>query len=184
MRKIIAFENISLDGFASGPGGEIDWAVHDDEVTQLGQEGHSSADLFLFGRKTYEMMAGFWPTPAGMTANKVFADIMNKTAKIVFSRTLEKAGWENTKIEREITEEKILALKQQTGKNIMIFGSISIVRQLLDFKMIDALQLMLNPVVLGKGKPMFDSEAEMSLALQSARTFTSGIVMLTYRPSW
>ena len=96
MGKIIAFENVTLDGFMAGPNGEIDWAIRDDEVTQNSKEGNDSIDLYLFGRVTYDMMASFWPTPAGKSANPVFAEVLNNTPKIVFSTTLKKADWQNT----------------------------------------------------------------------------------------
>jgi dihydrofolate reductase len=183
MRKIIVFENYSLDGFIAGPEGELHWTVRDDEVTQMSQEGEQSKDLFLFGRKTYEMMAGFWPTPAGQAANPVFAEILTTTPKIVISSTLNNPGWKNTTVVNEISREKILRVKQEPGKNIMIFGSISVVQQLAGMKLIDEYQLLVNPVVLGKGKPLFPEDQKQSMKLLSTRTFKSGIVMLTYAPA-
>ena len=96
MRKIIVFENVTVDGFMGGPHGEIDWAIRDDEVTQNSREGQGITDLFMFGRVTYDMMASFWPTPVGKSANPFFANALNNTPKIVFSRTLEKADWQYT----------------------------------------------------------------------------------------
>jgi dihydrofolate reductase len=182
MSKIIVFENYSLDGFTAGPEGELHWTIRDDEVTKMSQEGQESKDLFLFGRKTYEMMAGFWPTPAGQAANPVFAEILTKTPKIVFSATLKYPEWENTTTVKEITREGILRIKQETGKNIMILGSVSIVQQLAGMKLIDEYQLMINPVVLGKGRPLFPEDRKQNFRLLSSRIFKSGIVLLTYAP--
>ncbi len=183
MRKIHVFENITLDGFMAGPRGEIDWAIRDDEVTQLSREGQDSADLFMFGRITYDMMASFWPTPAGISANPVFAEILNKAPKLVFSRTLTKANWQNTELAPDLSEEKVLALKRQPGKAIMIFGSATVVDELSRFGLIDEYQLILNPVVLGKGKRLFsDREGRVNLELAEARAFKSGLVFLRYRP--
>lgn len=183
MRKILAFENVTLDGFMAGPNGEIDWAIRDDEVTEYSKEGNESTDTFLFGRVTYDMMASFWPTPMGKSTNPVFAEALNNAPKIVFSRTLKKADWQNTEVVREITREKILALKQQLGKNMLIFGSGSLVDQLTKLGLIDEYQLMLNPVILGKGIPLFkDTTEKMNLTLIQTRTFKSGIVLLKYQP--
>ena len=110
MRKIIVFENVTLDGFMAGPNGELDWAIQDDEVTQNSKEGNDSVDTFLFGRVTYEMMASFWPTPMGKSINPVFADALNNTPKIVFSTTLKNADWQNTEVAQELTKEEILKL--------------------------------------------------------------------------
>ena len=183
MRKIIVFENVTLDGFMAGPNGELDWAIQDDEVTQNSKEGIDSIDTFLFGRVTYDMMASFWPTPTGKSANPVFAEALNNTPKIVFSTTLKKADWQNTEVVQELTKEEILKLKQLPGKNMMIFGSGTLVEQLTKLGLIDEYQLMLNPIVLGKGKPLFkDTTDRMNLTLVRAKTFKSGIVLLQYQP--
>jgi dihydrofolate reductase len=183
MRKILVFENVTLDGFMAGPNGELDWAVRDDEVTEYSKEGHDSTDMFLFGRVTYDMMASFWPTPMGKSANPVFAEALNNTPKIVFSTTLKKADWQNTEVVQEITKEEILKLKQLPGKNMMIFGSGTLVEQLTKLGLIDEYQLMINPIVLGKGKPLFKGITDrMNLTLVQTKTFKSGIVLLQYQP--
>jgi dihydrofolate reductase len=183
MRRIIVFENVTVDGYFAGLNGELDWAVRDEEVTQDSKEGQGSTDLFLFGRVTYEMMASFWPTPAGMAANPVFAEALSNTSKIVFSKALMKSDWQHTKVMNEIDKDAILELKQQPGKTIMIFGSRSIVNQLARLGLIDGYQLLVNPVVLGKGKPLFTEATErFSLKLANAKVFKSGIVMLQYEP--
>ena len=183
MRKIIVFENVTLDGFMAGPNGELDWAIQDDEVTQNSKEGNYSIDTFLFGRVTYDMMASFWPTPTGKSANPVFAEALNNTPKIVFSTTLKKADWQNTEVVQELTKEEILKLKQLPGKNMMIFGSGTLVEQLTKLGLVDEYQLMVNPVVLGKGKPLFNNITDrMNLNLVSSKTFKSGLVLLRYQP--
>ncbi len=182
MRKIIVFENVTLDGFMAGSKGEIDWAIRDEEVTQYSKEGQDSTAMFLFGRVTYEMMASFWPTPAGKSANPVFAEVLNNTPKIVFSTTLKKADWHNTQVIKELTKDEILKLKQQPGKNMMIFGSGTIVNQLTKLELVDEYQLMVNPVILGKGKPLFkDIKDRINLKLLNTKTFSNGIVLLQYQ---
>jgi dihydrofolate reductase len=182
MRKIMVFENVTLDGFMAGPNGELDWAIQDEEVTQYSKEGQGSTDMFLFGRVTYDMMASFWPTPAGKSANPVFAEVLNNSSKIVFSSTLEKADWQNTEVVKELTKDELLKLKQQPGKNMMIFGSGTIVNQLTNLGLIDEYQLMVNPVILGKGKPLFkDIKDRMNMKLVKTKTFNNGIVLLQYQ---
>ena len=182
MRKIIVFENVTLDGFMAGPNGELDWAIQDDEVTQNSKEGNYSIDTFLFGRVTYDMMASFWPTPTGKSANPVFAEALNNTPKIVFSTTLKKADWQNTEVVQELTKEEILKLKQLPGKNMMIFGSGTLVEQLTKLGLIDEYRLNMNPVVLGSGIPLFAGlQQPINLQLVHAKTYDSGVVGLHYR---
>src|SRR5712691_1815762 len=108
MRKIIVFENVTLDGFMAGPNGELDWAIQDDEITQSSKEGQDSTDMFLFGRVTYEMMASFWPTPAGKSANPVLAEVLNNSPKSLLSTTLQTADWQNTEVSNELTKDELL----------------------------------------------------------------------------
>ena len=184
MRKLIVFENVTVDGFMAGLNGEIDWAIRDDEVTQNSREGQGITDLFMFGRVTYDMMASFWPTLVGKSANPVFANALNNTAKIVFSRTLEKADWQHTRVVKELNKEEILHIKQEPGQNIMIFGSGSLVEQLTNLGLIDEYHLMVNPVLLGKGQPLFKNVRDrVNLKLFNTRTFSSGIVLLQYQPT-
>jgi dihydrofolate reductase len=184
MRKIIVFDNVTLDGFMAGPNGELDWAIQDDEVTAYSKEGQDSIDTFLFGRVTYDMMASFWPTPAGQSANPVFAEALNTSPKIVFSSTLKKAEWQHTEVVKELTKDEILHLKQQPGKNMLMFGSGTIVEQLTNLGLIDEYQLMVNSVILGKGKPLFkDIKRRVNLKLVNTKTFKSGIVLLQYQPT-
>src|SRR5262245_40069368 len=136
--------------------------------------------MFLFGRVTYDMMASFWPTPAGKAANPIFAEALNNTPKIVFSTTLKKADWQKTEVIKELNKEEILTLKQRPGKNMMIFGSGTVVEQLAKLGLIDEYQLMVNPIVLGKGKPLFKGVPQLGLKLLETKRFKSGIVLLHY----
>ena len=184
MRKIIVFNNVTLDGFMAGPNGELDWAIRDDEMTQYTKDGQSSTDTFLFGRVTYEMMASFWPTPTAQSVNPVYADLLNNAPKFVVSTTLEKADWQNTNVIKDLNKENILEIKQQPGKDIMIFGSGTVVEQLTNLGLIDEYQLMVNPVILGKGIPLFkDIENRIHLKLVNTKTFSNGIVLLQYQPA-
>ncbi len=183
MRKLIVFENVTLDGFMAGADGEIDWAIRDDEVTENSKEGQGVTDLFMFGRVTYDMMASFWPTEVAKSTNPVFANALNNTPKIVFSRMMEKADWQNTRVVKELNTEEILRIKQEPGQNIMIFGSGTLVEQLTNLGLIDEYHLMVNPVLLGKGKPLFNNIRDrVNLKLFNTETFSSGIVLLQYQP--
>lgn len=182
MRKLIVFENVTVDGFMAGQHEEIDWAIRDDEVTQSSREGQDITDLFMFGRVTYDMMASFWPTPTGKSTNPVFANALNNTPKIVFSRTMAKADWQHTTMLKELNTEEILRIKQEPGQNIMIFGSGTLVEQLTNLGLIDEYHLMVNPVILGAGKPLFNNiKDKLQLKLFDTRMFRSGIVLLQYQ---
>lgn len=129
-------------------------------------------------------MASFWPTPAGKSTNPVLADVLNTASKKVFSRTLQKADWHNTEVVKELDKDEILKLKQQPGQNMMIFGSGTLVQQLTNLGLIDEYQLIVNPVILGKGKPLFSNiKNRRNLTLVHTRTFKSGVVLLQYRPT-
>ncbi len=183
MGNIIVFNNVTLDGFIAGPNGELDWAIQDDEVAQYSKVEQNTTGTFLFGRVTYDMMASFWPTPVGKSTSPVFAEVLNNSTKIVFSSTLQKANWQHTEIIRAIHKDEILKLKQQSGKDMMIFGSGTIVEQLTNLGLIDEYQLIINPIILGKGKRMFDGIKDMmKLKLISTKTFSSGVVLLQYQP--
>jgi len=180
MRKIVVSNYISLDGFIAGPNGEIDWFVWDDESEQYSKELVASFDTMLFGRVTYELMAGYWPTVT--TEDPIIKENMNKSPKIVFSRTLDKADWNNTRLVREIIPEEILKMKQQPGKDMVIFGSGSIVAHLTQLHLIDDYRMLVNPVILGSGIRQFSDKDTTQLKLVESKTFTSGLVMLHYQP--
>lgn len=184
MRKIIVFNHITLDGYFSGPNGELDWSGKDDgESIDLAREGQNQVDTFIFGRKTFEMMAGYWPLPEVAEQNPVFAGVLNFNRKIVFSKTLMKTNWQPTLIVKEIDPKMIQGWKKEPGGNMMIFGSGTIVQQLTALGLIDEYQLILTPVLLGAGKQMFAySGRRTDLKLVETRSFRSGNVMLVYRP--
>ena len=181
MRKIIAFEWLSLDGFISGPNGENDWFVWDEEIEKYAKEFQTTIDTMLFGRKTYEIMVAYWPTEASATENPMITNFMNNTDKIVFSKTLEKVEWNNSTLVKGINPEEIKKLKGQAGKDIIIYGSGSIVSQLMKLNLLDECRLMLNPIVLGSGMPLFQNiEEKANLELANTKTFKIGTVLLTY----
>lgn len=184
MRKVIVFMMTTLDGYVAGPNGEIDWHVVDDEFNEFAAHQLDSVDMLLFGRVTYEGMASYWPTPAAATDDPTIAEKMNTLPKIVFSRTLEKADWQNTRLIKDNIAEEIARLKQQPGKDLIILGSSNLAASFINLGLIDEFRIMVNPVVIGGGKPLFGGvEDTLKLKLLSTRTFRSGNVLHYYEPA-
>lgn len=183
MRKLSVFNFITLNGFYKGINGDISWHKHGgEEEGEYSKEAANSGSTLLFGRVTYEMMAAFWPTPQAAQAFPEVAVGMNKAEKIVFSRTLDKADWNNTRIIKDNIVDEVRKLKQMPGVGITILGSGSIVTQLVEQGLIDEYQVMIDPVAIGEGTPMFKGlSRNLELKLTSSRTFKSGVVLLIYQ---
>lgn len=182
MRKVIVFNMMTLDGFFEGPNQEIDWHNTDEEFNEFAIEQLATADVLLFGRKTYELMASYWPTPAAVTDDPIVAGLMNRLPKIVFSKTLSSADWQNTRLVKDNVADEISRLKQQPGKDLFIFGSADLAASLSNLGLIDEYRVIVNPVVLGQGRPLFKGASQqLKLKLLKARTFRSGNVLLYYQ---
>lgn len=181
MRKLIMWNMVTLDGYFEGPKSwEIDWHEYTwgEELEQFSLEQAKSVGMLLFGRVTYEGMAAYWTTAKGETA-----DFMNSVSKVVFSRTLKKADWNNTRLVRGSAEEEVPKLKQQPGKDLYIFGSANLSSTLTRHGLIDEYRLGLNPLVLGGGNPLFKpNEHRQRMKLLEARPLKSGVVLLRYQP--
>ncbi len=183
MRKIIWFNMVTLDGFFEGPNHEIDWHNVDGKFNGFAAEQLDSMDGLLFGRVTYQMMASYWPTEMAVTDDPVIAEKMNSKPKIVYSSTLEKADWNNSRLIKGNILRETQKLKQQPGRDLAIFGSGILGNALLEAGLIDEVRMMVNPVVLRKGHPLFkDGTERMRLKLMNSRTFGNGNVLLTYQP--
>ena len=187
MRKIFVFNLITLDGFFAGPKGEIDWHNYDQEMGIYSAEQMKTLGGLIFGRTTYELMFSYWPTPEGMKSEPVVADIMNTIPKIVFSKTLKPVTdgsiWKHTTVLNEIKPEEIIKLKQQEGKDLAIFGSGTIVQQFTNLGLIDEYRLVVNPIILGDGKPLFkDVTNRRKLKFIDLKEFKNGNVLLKYQP--
>ena len=184
MRKIIVSNLISIDGYFESLDHDLSWFVTGDEFFDYAVQQLSEADTLLFGRATYQQMAAYWPNAE--TPNEALATIkekMNSLEKIVFSKTLKKADWNNSRIIEEHIGDAITKLKQQPGKDILIFGSGTIVSELTQLKLIDEYRLIINPVILGNGNPLFKSLNErINLKLTDVVKLTSGSVVLYYKP--
>jgi dihydrofolate reductase len=184
MRQILAFIVVTVDGYYEGPNGEFDWPVVDEEFNQFGLQQLDEVDTLLFGRRTYELMASYWPTPAAAEDDPRVAAKMNGLPKLVVSRTLQKAEWADTRIIGDDVAGELAKLKQQPGKDIAIFGSSDLTVNLLRLGLVDELRLMVSPVVLGDGKSLFRTAHErIGLRLSATRAFRSGNVLLSYRPA-
>lgn len=179
MGKLTAFNFVTLNGFFEGPGRDISWHRHGVEENEYAGEMLNAGNTLLFGRVTYEFMSGYWPTPYAIENDPIIAEGMNRAEKIVFSRTLKKAGWNNTKLVKGPIVEEIKKLKQLPGKNMTLLGSGSILTQLAEQGLIDEYQIMIDPVALGDGTPIFKGlKRRLSLKLTTTRTFKSGVVLL------
>ena len=181
MRTLYAFNMMTLDGFFSGPSGEIDWHNVDAEFGRFAEEQLAQTGILVFGRRTYELMAGYWTTKETIEGDPGTAGPMNDMEKIVVSTTLREADWQNTRVVSGAVVEELSRLKQAEGKDIAIFGSAELLAALQPAGVIDELRIMVNPVVLGGGVPLFKEEAgRLALKLEKSRQFKSGNVLLTY----
>jgi len=175
---------VSLDGIFAGPNGEIDWFVVNDEFFQSATDLLNSVDTLLFGRVTYQGMLSYWPTPEAIKNDPIMADKMNSTPKIVFSKSLDKVEWgkwNNARLVKDHIGEEIIKLKQQPGKDMVIYGSGSIVSLLTQLGLIDEYRIFVVPTVLGSGKPQFmDITKPVKLKLSETKAFKTGVVSLTY----
>jgi dihydrofolate reductase len=185
MRRLSVFNQVSIDGYFTDTNGDMSWAhKRDAEWTSFGAENASGGGVLVFGRITYDLMASFWPTPQAFEVNPVVAERMNYLPKIVFSRTLDKAPWNNTSLIKGNIVEAMRKLKAEPGPDMVIMGSGSIVSQFTDARLIDEYQVVVNAIVLGGGRTMFGGIKErMSLGLRKTRTFSNGNVVLWYAPS-
>jgi dihydrofolate reductase len=184
MRRLTVFNSVSLDGYFSDSHGDMSWAHRQDAEWGAFVSGNASGGgLLVFGRVTYDLMAGYWPTAAALQGNPVVAEQMNNLPKIVFSRTLDRASWNNTKLIKGDIVAATRQLKREPGPDMVILGSGSIVAQLTDARLIDEYQIVLCAVVLGGGRTMFQGvKQKQDLSLKKARPFSNGNVVLWYEP--
>jgi dihydrofolate reductase len=185
MRKLDVFDNVSLDGFFVDAKGDMSWAhKHDEEWSAFTSGNASGQGELLFGRVTYDMMAGFWPTPQAAQMLPAVAASMNAMHKYVFSRTLDAVSWQNTTLVKGDLVSEVTRLKQQPGPDMVILGSGSLVSQLTRARLIDEYQIVLNPIVLGKGRTLFETvEDQVRLTLTKTKAFSNGNVVLWYEPA-
>lgn len=192
MRKVILAMQMTLDGFATAPNGEMDWLppfndeelwkdLHEEMWNQL-----NSADTLLLGRVTYQIWEKYWPAAAtnpSSTKNDVkFSHFADETQKIVFSKTLEKVEWKNTRLIKGNIAEEIMKMKQQPGKNMVVAGGAGIAQTFMKLGLIDEYLITVHPVILARGKPLFKHLSDRHpLRLLETRTFSNGVVLLHYQ---
>lgn len=183
MGKLTVFNFISLNGFYKGDNEDISWHKHGGEESAYSEENLQSGSILLFGRVTYQMMENYWPTPMAAEAFPKVAEGMNQAVKIVFSKTLKKVKWNNSRLVKDLIIE-VKKLKKVPGKKLTLLGSGSILAQLAEENLIDEYQFMIDPVAIGKGTPAFKNiKHNLTLKLKATKVFKSGVVLLTYRPS-
>ena len=186
MRKLIVFNHVSLDGYFTDASDDMSFARNDNpdaEWDAFVAGNASGGGTLVFGRVTYELMAGFWPTPFAAESMPEVAERMNNLQKVVFSRTLKNVSWNNTKLVKGDLTGEIQRMKKEAGENMVIFGSGSIIAQLTQAGLIDEFQIVVDPVTLGQGRTMFEGiQEKLLLKLIGTRTFHNGNVLLCYEP--
>lgn len=185
MRRIISFMHISLDGFVAGPNGEMNWIKVDEEIFDHVGKRISKGDTALYGRKTYEMMEGYWPTaadkPNASRHDKEHSKWYSQVHKVVLSKTMKGAKLRSTEIISDNIQERINKLRQQDGEDILLFGSPTATHSLIQMNLIDGYWLFVNPVVLGEGIPLFvDIKNKIGLKLLTTHQFGCGVTELSY----
>lgn len=181
MRKVTAGLFVSLDGVVESPE-KWHFPYFNDEMGEAVEAAIAASDAMLLGRVTYQEFAAYWPGVS--SEDEPFATHMNNTPKYVVSKTLDKAEWNNSTLISGNVAEEITKLKQQSGKNIGITGSATLVQSLLQDDLLDELGLMIHPVVVGSGKRLFqEGGGPKGLKLVDSMTFSTGVVSLTYQPA-
>ena len=181
MRKIFLFMKISTDGYFEGPAHDLNWHNVDKEFADFAIEQLDTADTLVFGRRTYELMVGFWSSDQAKKADPGTAQRMNSMSKVVFSKSMRSADWGNTTLISRDVAGTLNTFKTKPGKNIAVLGSSNLCLTLLKDNLIDEIRLMVNPVVLGKGTTLFAGlKKPINLKLKDSRVFKSGNVLLTY----
>lgn len=181
MAKLIMWNLTTLDGYVEGPGRDISWHedVWGEELERLSLEQGQAAGALMFGRVTYDLMAGHWPTASGEVA-----DFMNALPKYVFSRTLKTSDWNNTQLFSGDIPETVAKLKRETAKDIYLFGSAELASHLIPHGLIDEFRICVAPVLLGAGTPLFKrADERRKLKLLEAKGLNIGAVLLRYAPA-
>ena len=189
MRKIVAIENVTLDGFADSQEGlGFEWTAraYDDEVDRYSNEHvRADVDTAMYGRATYLGMQGFWSkmldSPNGTPTQRAHAEWVNNVDKVVFSTTLESADWANSRLISGNVAEEVTALKAGPGGTIAIYASPKLVHRFVDQGLIDEFRILVHPVTLGRGTPLFHDKAKLDLELLESKAFDSGAVYVRYQ---
>jgi dihydrofolate reductase len=180
MKKVIFQMSLSIDGYFEGPNREIDWNILDEDFDAYAVETLRATDVLIMGRKNYELMAGYWPTAS---SDDPITEYVNARPKLVFSRTLERVDWQNSRLATGSVADEVAALKRAPGDGLLLVGGSDLAVSFLEQGLIDEIRIILAPILLGAGKTVFDGIHERyPLRLLSTRSFKSGTVILTYAP--
>lgn len=183
MRTLASFLMTSVDGFHEGPNHELDWHHVDGEFRDFALQQLNAADILIFGRVTYQMMASYWTTEAAAASDPLVAAKMNGMPKLVVSSTLPSADWTGTTVVSGDLAEAMVELRSRPGGELLVVGSARLTAGLAELGLLDELRVMVNPVVLGEGTSLMHSlGSRLRLELLRTRIFDSGNVLLTYRP--
>ena len=182
---MILFMMVSLDGYVEGPDHDLDWHnAGNEEFSKFAIDQLNEAGSLVFGRKTYELMASFWPSKAAREADHAVAKCMDEMPKIVVSDSLDKADWNNTRLIKDDVTNQLKQLKSEAAKDLLVLGSNDLCVTLLEMELLDELRLMINPVVLGAGTPLLQGiKKPQKLLLVKDHRFDSDNVLLTYYPA-
>ena len=195
MRRILMFNHVTADGYFAGPDGNLNWVVPDEEIDQAAMQRTPSIDTILLGRRTYELFEAYWPHALDDSSTaadphdssrrsstlREMAVWINEANKLVFSRTLKKVTWNNTRILPEIDSRAIQTMKRERERDMIVFGSGSVVSEFTKHGLIDEYQFVVNPVLLGQGKRLLEGMSKNSkLKLLESKQYPSGNVVLRY----
>jgi dihydrofolate reductase len=198
MRRLVLFDRVSADGYFAGADGSLDWVIPEDELDRSAAAASQGPGTILFGRRTYQQFESFWPHALSERATardphrpgraspelRAMAVWINEATKVVFSKTLERVTWKNSRLVRGLDPRDIAALKQEPGTDMLLFGSGTIASQLSAHALIDEYQLIVSPLLLGDGRPLISGmPAHLRLRLLELKPYPSGNVMLRYAPS-
>ena len=185
MPRLSTFTMVSLDGFTCDAKGDMSWAHRQDAEWRAYSAENAKGDAtLLFGRTTYEMMASFWPSPMALQSAPETAAVMNSRPKVVFSRTLREATWNNTRLAKGDLATEVRSLKAKAAPSLVVLGSASIVSQLAMEGLVDEFRVVIIPIVIGSGKALFAGVSrKLNLKTVSTRAFANGNVLLSYEPA-
>jgi len=196
-RRIVMFNWITANGCFAGADGNLDWVVPDEQQAKAAVDGIPFFDTVLFGRRTYELFEKFWDHPVDDSStapdphhpgqrtreHREISIWLNEMTKLVFSKSLQNATWRNSRVLHELDPHEMETLKNQSGKDMILFGSGSIVSQLTQHSLIDEYQFVVCPIVLGSGRPLLSNVSKnLRLDLLQAKQYESGDVLLRYAP--
>jgi dihydrofolate reductase len=183
VRKVIMFNLITLDGYFEGPNKwDIGWHQVDDEFNDFSIEQLDKAGGLIFGRVTYQGMANYWPTAAALKDDPIVAGKMNSIQKYVFSKTLDKLDWSNSLLIKGDAVSEMTRIKNEPGKDLLLFGSADLAKTFTKNNLIDEYRLIVNPVVLGRGNPLFtEIGSTLKFKLIGTKIFHNGNVLLSYQ---